>query len=522
MYIPAAVYAKDHSGLGAYIKYGRPKGYNGNSITVANQSPWWKHILCSDRELLIVKDGYKTNQIRPLDDNWDEFVSWSQFHPTANGFQDGTYMVNYAQHFMESSDFNFNMAQTMPYGSKRHFKYIADSGGFQIFKDRVDFISPADAAVWYHNNVDLGVAVDVPVVVDDRSLLMRAAKVQKANNSEMMEVLRGLNSHVELVNVGHGMTYEHQIEYAEAVDEPSCRRIAFGDIYRTSVFESVYLLTRLLYKLKDRYDHFHVLGVYNLTLLPAIILMANKYPIKHMTSDASTHLQSGINKMYHHQVLPETPMRRIPIGSKGGQGSRLVSSSHKVLPCSCPVCSSIKYFDIFGQLEGSMLSFSLAQHNLFEITRYVKFMNAMARDLTRKQYTDLVIGQLSNKSAATETLNALNFIYETAESENPVKSGRKYSMYLAKGLFAPPVVSQVLFGEVEQDTSIESLKAKVEVIIDKYEKHHNEAKVKTAKKKQEGGKGKKVVAMFSKKKKINSKGLKGERVKNKKKAKTAT
>lgn len=59
MYIPAAVYAKDHSGLGAYIKYGRPKGYNGNSITVANQSPWWKHILCSDRELLIVKDGYK-------------------------------------------------------------------------------------------------------------------------------------------------------------------------------------------------------------------------------------------------------------------------------------------------------------------------------------------------------------------------------------------------------------------------------------------------------------------------------
>lgn len=523
-FVPAALFGKDHSGLGVYIKYGRPKGFDKDCIEVKEETAWWKYILTPDRTLLIVKDGYKEEQIRPLDLDFDEFISWSQFHSTARDFDDTIYMVNYVQH-LEKKDYDFNMATNMPLkNGSRDWRYISDSGGFQILTDKADFLSPTDVAEWYHKNVDLGIALDIPTGVNDQSLLDRAAKVQKMNNLEMLEVIQRLDSPLEIVNVSHGFTLEQQLKYIAEVEIEQSKRIALSDVYRTSILEAIDLISRVIYKIKDRYDHFHILGVYNLTILPALILMANKYPIKHMTTDASTHLQSGINKMYHHQSLPETAMRRIPIGKKNGEATRAVSSSHKVLPCSCPVCSSLKYFDIFSMLDGSTLSFTLAQHNLFEISRYTKFMNSMARDLSPQDYIKLVESQLKGRGNIKETIHALHYIYEAAEAGNPDKVRKKYSSYFtSNGLFKDTVAS-TLFGEDEviEEYDPKDKATRIDKVLTMYEDHHaKERKSTVLKKKGKEKTGRSVTAIFSKKKKVSSKGLKAENQRKRAKIKKA-
>lgn len=507
-FIPAAIFPKDHAGLGIYVKY---KYTNTEQVILNRNSTQYKHIIAPDRELLIVRDSYKDTGIRPLDDNWDEFINLSNFTPMANDFDNPMYMINYAQHMLETSDYNFKLAKTFPYGKNgRKYKMLADSGGFQLLKGRVEFISPKEVAEWYHNNVDVGIALDIPMSTDESDLLFKSAHIQKLNTNEMFDTLSGINSHVELMNVSHGTNYDDQLTYLDIVHDPRSRRLAVGDIYRNSVMESVHLLSKLIYNIKDDYDHLHVLGVYNQAILPSLILMANKYPIKFLTSDSSTHLQAGINKMYIHQVLPETPMRRIWIGTKNATNSRAFNDANKVLPCNCPVCGSIKYFDIISHLDGSLIAFTLAQHNMFEITRYTKYMNNMAAKLSPEDYISLVISQMHSKSAEKETTSALKYIYEVAATANPDKVAKKYSMYLAQSLFNTHTKSSLFDGKdnAPENNDEEPSVDNTAIIIEKFRQHHleekkvsNKYKTKQIKKDLRGG------SVFSKRKKFKDKAV---------------
>lgn len=433
-FIPAAMYPLDHAGLGAYVKYGRPAGLLGDQIQVVESSGWHVWMRTPDRELLLVRDGYKHLQIRPLDAGFDEYISFSPFHITNQDMQSKWYMINYFQHMSKGPIADFNLVEKHPL-RQRQARFLADSGGFQIATGKAEFINPVNIANWYHHNVDVGIALDIPIS-NANPFFIEAAQVQKINTNMMFTALAEHGSAVEIMNVYHGRTVDSNKRYHDVVYDPRSRRLCLAGIYFGTVVNAVDMLWRLIDYTKGLYDHYHILGVYNLLLLPALIYMAHAKQLPLLTSDASTHIMSANMRMYHMQRTPEHPVERLVIGTKGEKQSKQVLSAYKTLACNCPVCRTLKYYDIFSTLSGATPTFLMAMHNMNEILRYSHMMSEMARQLPFADYRKLVELQLANHSKHNrqESLHALDYINEAAT--NGTQAARKrFSMFLHEGIF---------------------------------------------------------------------------------------
>jgi len=303
---------------------------------------------------------------------------------------------------------------------------LADSGGFQLFSGVKEFIDPLDIVTWYNDNVDWGMVLDVPPIVNDLKYKLRSAEIQARNNEIM---LKNKCDNLELVNVVQGHTFEERIKFLDIVDNPDINRLAFPG-YRGSIVSGVADVLRLLTH-KRKFKHYHVLGVYNPTKLLPIIKAANITGNKALvTSDASTAIQGAANKVYHHQQGIYEPAKGLIIGNKG-----LIPSVNAILPCSCPVCSVIKYINVLGFLDTQLISNFLALHNIYELGRYTSMMDELARTVDDKEYYSVVKHQLKGRSP--DTLAALDMI--SLFQKDKSKALNDYSIYFTKtsgGLFS--------------------------------------------------------------------------------------
>lgn len=424
LFVPGAISYGNHGGLAIYIKYGKFP----NTITLKEINPHYIWIQLPDRELFLTRDNHTTDSSRPLDENFDEVVCLGAFFDSFPTVEIPSLMVNYVESMKQIG----RRPNHRKDGVKRGVTVTSDSGGFQILTGRANLLDPKDIAEYYNDNVDQGMVLDIPASTKRRELLYVLANIQKKNTDRMLEFIK---PHVELFNVFHGLSVEETKRFRAIVEtDKISTAVGIGSTYFGSAVQRVSdALTVMLDG--HAYKKYHILGIFNTAITPMIIRMANsdlgyKSGIPLITTDASTHVHSGNARKYWLFRDVDQPMSALVFGLNGSTPPAINTARH--LPCSCPVCSAIKYADVFAILPGETIRNLLIFHNMFSMVNYNKVMDNYAKELNFEDYRRLVYSQLRNHSLREETDIGLKFLEEVLQT-NLIKAKAKYSAWTSAG-----------------------------------------------------------------------------------------
>jgi hypothetical protein len=450
-FCPAAIDSFKKTGFGMYIKYSRSK--SPDSIVVKKNAPNYMWLVCPDRELLLIEHGSHAEFV-PMGENFDKYIDFNLYDDhVCEDLNLDTYMINYSQYVFNDKGV-MSPKSPMFRRNGRNPKMpnqpnvIADSGGFQLYTGKKEYLDPKEIIKWYNDNIDWGMVLDVPPIIRTDYYLKRSAMIQGRNNKVMM---KHKNDHVELINIAHGDTYNKRMEFLNYVDHPGINRLATTG-YRDSVVSTIAELLQLIFKCERKFKHYHILGVYNLRKLIPIIKLSSILPevtigdwtgVPLITSDASTPLQSAVNKLYHHQQSVYEPARRLVIGARN-----TFSNIHAQLPCACPVCSSIKYLNVLGILDKQVISNLIGIHNIYEIRRHAKMMENLAHTASNAEFTAVAKRQLGGR--AKDAIHALDLI--SVYREDPEKAVARWKPHFKS--VAPLTSTPTTLYEDERSKSV--------------------------------------------------------------------
>jgi tRNA-guanine family transglycosylase len=410
-FVPAAIDSFDARGMTLYVKYTKSKS---NNVFIKEDNPRYTWFICPDRELLIVKNT--AQEYHPAGENFDEAINLDVYDDRVlQELGTDIYMLNSGA-FGDNPERSPRLRRNGRNPKLVQPHILADSGGFQILSGRTDYIDPIKVVEWYNENTDWGMVLDVPPIVSDWDNVKRGARIQ-AKNTEIM--FKHKTKELELVNVIQGFDSKQRAAFLDMVDHPEINRLAIAGSYRIeNLVERITDILKIIH-LDRKFKHYHILGIYSLTTLLPLIQISNLSTVNALiTSDASTPLQSAVNKFYHHQQSIFSPERRLPIGHKD-----IVYNSRLYLPCHCPVCSAVKYQNIFSFVDTGVITALLTLHNLYEINRYTSMMNELSQTISYKEYRSITRHQLGGRAPAT--LQALDLIHEY--SKDPDKAFKIYS-----------------------------------------------------------------------------------------------
>lgn len=462
-YVGAGLFSPYHMGLAIYIKY---KG-SANEVRLIEQSSRHVHIVCPDRELYIVNDKHFEHPYQPPF-SYDEVVNVSPFwalHGNATGIQN--YMMNYSQYIGKEQQ----SAKLRKHGrSPLHNQTIfADSGGFQLKSGKFDYISPKKLVEWYNDNVDIGLVLDIPSSgYFWPGLIEKMAKAQSSNIDVMLKHKR---PDLELLNIFHGQNIKDIEVYRSIVERPEIERTAIGGAYYHTILQSIDHACQVMTQGR-KYKHYHMLGIGNIRQIYALMRMASKGIAEYITSDSSSFLQEAMNKGYFVCPTISSPPRYLNIGDKYSK-----PNAGQTLPCSCPVCKSLKYMDVLNSFTGNILAFMLLYHNLFRFTQHTEAMYDVISTATKKDLKDLLRAQLeTRKFGRDEVLACIDYVDDFAEG------GRDYAAQNLSYFLTQPEESEsadtmpTLFGSgaTEQrdttDTLDESnpIRVRMEQVLDRF------------------------------------------------------
>lgn len=486
VYYPSAYYPLGYSSLGMWIKY-KPVGQQTKEVKVVDSAPGWVHIDCPDREILAVRNLLNVDPPRPLNGNWDEFIplsltnSCAAAHPTLD-----RYMINYEVHNGKPhKDPRMRVKNSFLRDGKAS---MSDSGGFQILSGKVSWIDPKDVGNWYAENVDEGITLDIPVFrIDDMDLIARTAKIQVKNS----KIIRDLTpDNFRLFNVSHGLDVESSKMFRGILekDKDCGDYICVGGAYNGTLISSLFRLAQFILDPNGKqYKQYHILGIYNTAFLSSFIRMAALLRKHHrkdiiLSSDASTQVYSAGNRTMHLQRAHYRNAERLYLGKAAPIYEQ---NPHRLLPCTCHVCSSLKYVDIVSHVDDAIIAHIFIFHNMMEIQRWVYMMNDYAETLSDEDYRELVSSQLAGSPSQKSALVALDMV-TMAIKDGVDLAGQVYSPYLSSmsddsdwlkeagdGLEGDVDISELTGGNWIQDVHIPKL---IEV-CDLFEKYHSKGVV---------------------------------------------
>jgi hypothetical protein len=478
-FIPSGVFSPDVGGLGMWVRYGNT---GQNHVSVLERSNTHCRFRAPDREVLMVMDANREDNYRPLGCNYDEFVSLSPLNACASEQPVRDVMLNYPQHLAKMDQ----SPRTRRAGSLRRdgVHVLADSGGYQLYSGKVSYVDPEKTQLWYNDNVDTGIVIDIPAPFKEDDIVVASARVQRSNTEIMMSVK---DEYTDLMNVFHGMSPKYYDMFRDIVEVDGIDKVCIADGYRGSIMRSVADVLHVITTGRG-YEQYHLLGLYNTAVLPIFVKMSHMGFCPLITSDASTHIQAAMGRMYMIQRTPMHGVERIPIGI---DGKTKFSSAHRLLTCSCPVCSRLKYTDILAYLPGAISSFTFYTHNMYEIDRYVKMLDGYAAELSSEDYAELIGSQLRNHNGRDTALRSLRFL-DLAREEGLATARKKFSYYLDyqdKGMFKSSHVSDILGDSVPQEEGDDDARNRVWTAIRKYQEEgahrdHQKLVSKKARKKQ--------------------------------------
>jgi hypothetical protein len=154
-WVPAAIlYARD-GGTGIYIKYGKYP----NRVVLKERGPGYMWIQCPDRELVVTTNQHHFLSYRPMEGTYDEYIHLGVFHDDLMRDLDLEFMmVNYTADIGKEHRSHQTRNLRLPHNTK----IISDSGGFQLFQQRYDYLDPLEIVKWYNSNCDIGLVLDIP------------------------------------------------------------------------------------------------------------------------------------------------------------------------------------------------------------------------------------------------------------------------------------------------------------------------------------------------------------------------
>jgi hypothetical protein len=426
-WVPAAVHYRQLGGTGIFVRYAK----NPNRIVIKEKGEGYHLIQCPDRDLLISINQNKFGAYRPMEGVWDEYIHLGMFHDhLIEDDAPNFFMVNYtADMGRESHSHNTR-------GEKKFAtQIISDSGGFQLFQQRLEYLDPYEIVKWYNKNCDIGLVLDIPTRIKDISLYDRLAKVQAANTQVLMD---NKCDNLELMNIIHGVTPEHRNIFRRRVERDDITRLALGGFYTGTVLNSIDNFCAEL-EASQPYKHYHVLGVANPMQVLLLQRMAHKNFAPLITCDSSTFLRKSTVKEYHLFPTTHGNPKFLTTGDVGGY----VPSPMACLPCNCRVCSAVKYSDVLMSLSGNFAYVALmAYHNMYSMFRYYQTMSDLMR-LPTPELKSLIKTQFSGSSRAgyDELIRGLDFI-DMIEEEGLAKARKSFQYYL----------SNLMLGVSQQET----------------------------------------------------------------------
>lgn len=396
-FVPAAITYPSDGGLGIYIRYGKYP----NKIVVKEEGYGYIWIQCPDRELVLVSSTNYAWKFRPMMGTFDEYVHLGPFDDHVNSDMNLPYMmVNY---YAESAKQFSNARQGGKFVDPNTLT-MSDSGGYQILQGRCEYLDPKLIIDWYNNNVDLGFVLDTPANRQASELLIRSAKVQARNTDIMMQ---GKAENVELINILHGANEYDMREYRNIVERPDVDRLAFGSLYHYyTLMKSIDLMYQVCHTGQE-YKHVHVLGVANSLHVALLIRMATKGLVPHLTSDSSTPMQKARLREWHTYVATQEKVKYTLVGYKDGYRP----SPNALLPCSCQVCSAVKYADVLWCLNGNIATKVFEFHNIHSMGRHFDILTEYSKEMTTREFKQVLKSQVgSNRQGFDEALHTLDYM----------------------------------------------------------------------------------------------------------------
>lgn len=332
---------------------------------------------------------------------------------------------------------------------------VADSGGFQLARGVVDFLSPLEIVNCHNKSCDAGMTLDIPMAHTlQKHFLERAAKVNLKNNKIFEKHKR---KSLELINIFHGGTFYSRDKYREVVEDDSYDRVALGGVKTLELTPLVLQIIQAVTKGK-KYKQYHVLGVSGLERWILLSYLGHKNIATQITSDSSSHIQSGINVQYFE------PHQLVSINSIGDTARS--SNIFRQLHCSCPACSLVKYVKPVGDQSFSLGNKMTVSHNLFMTKSYVDEIWELTK-LPKKE----ILSSLRHifKPAKLETISRAMSAVDVALQDSVEKSAEKYCPYLLKKYVE--TTSSGIYGDTTTKVSKEAFD-RTERVISTYETFH--------------------------------------------------
>lgn len=341
-------------------------------------------------------------------------------------------------------------------GDKNWPAIVADSGGFQLARGVTDFLSPSEIVASHNGSCDYGMTLDIPMAHTlQKYFLARAAKINKLNNKIFEKEKR---KSLGLINIFHGGTFYSRDKYREVVEDDAYDRVALGGVKTLELVPLVLQIVQAVTKGK-KYRQYHVLGVSGLERWILLSYIGHKKIATQLTSDSSSHIQSGINAQYFE------PNKLVSVNSLGDTAR--ASNVFKQLHCSCPACSMIKYVKPVGDMSFSLGNKVVVSHNLFITKSYVDEIWEMT-----KQPKKEILSGLRHlfKPAKIETISRAMSAVDVALQESPEASAKKFCPYLLDKYVEPKM--QGLYGNSSSLSKDKVNYDRVDKVLKTYEKFH--------------------------------------------------
>lgn len=454
-FVVAGCLYKNYGGLCVYVKY---KGGDPHRIYVKDIGRNHIWYVCPDRELVIVRNSFDSTAFYPWGDSFDEVWDLNLLLDRASKDIGIDYvMTNFAH--VPGTEQHPRLKSSLP--QEKRINVLSDSGGLQIARGVSALIHPRDLIAFYNQNADAGMCLDVPVSVEDRPTLIRAAKLQKANSDLMIQLSKG----TELINIFHGHTAEDRKIHREITEDKRINRVAIPGLNRQSLLTGISEVYNTIHLGTKRYKQYHALGVFSSSHIPLFVKMANsgENPV-HITSDSTSHIQSARNGAYHFQFDLFSTSKRLPIGTRGS-----FPNTMKLLPCQCAVCRVLKYTDIlaFGTQRYSMELLSI--HNALEMVRYTAQLQEAAQSMSDQDYNKIVELQLNKHPHLKMVKAGLDFI-AIVNKEGLKAAQKKYSFHINKQTTPGLNSTGTLFGEAAA-TETQETHTRVKRVIKEMERN---------------------------------------------------
>ncbi len=352
-YCPAGIKLRAYAGIGVYTKFHKFRRSSGFRVREQSKHHIW--VDTPDRELFITDQTMMDAPHYP--EGFHTFTNLSYLHDgPSRDLDQQMVMVNYTDHMNKYDGATLRNQATLD-GSI----ILADSGGFQLASGDYDFIDPEYEIDWLNRNVDLAMVLDIPNSAPH--LMVRSAQIQKKNTDYWLAHRR---HDLELVNIMHGVE-EDALRYHEIVFDPAIDRLAMGGLFYLGIFPSMYNVMSGILHTNDHYKHHHVLGVTHRGAMMALMYAAKLGVSPLISVDSSSALQLSCYRTLYLYDRMEDSLRTEDIGNKGNY-----STGHPRLPCSCSVCSTLVYADVFRELRGDIVDALVCMHNIHSFNHWVK------------------------------------------------------------------------------------------------------------------------------------------------------